>query len=895
MVERTYRPVEPKDQIGRTSLQNIQLAPERVDAQRVQNAMRESTADTLLNAILPTAQRLAGQAFERQTEEAYLEGVSQFAAGVAEAELESNPITRAWTTAGHRDTAGRVAVAETQATLAQKMPEFAAKEPDAEGGFNQFMAAQRERLGGMLRGMSAKQRAAMFMQLANDEVTAQKKYTAARTEHILKVEQQSIMAGLSARRDNLELSSTMADSSVYQDEVISLADYLYGSIWQNDKLPPATKLDMIQQAAEYFSSGDHTMVYDALRQRRYAFDDGSEGTLWSQLPLDSQIKIDTAHRKAEGRVKDIRAAEWEVFRANLQSEWKDGVFNHTYDEVLALGTEAVQADVMSSGQLGSLIGNYLEAQRKYGQDTNLSNAWASGDTQAQFRMGASQREGAEAYRRSRAQAGADASVVMSELIAIGVNTGQYAGLAVAGEMLAPALAQLGLSETVDPQNAAMVKGVIDALTEAEGTRPGAFAAILEGLPDEQGITLEMMRHTLANETSDPMDAAERVRSLRDKSTGAVAMEQRRLATQENAALVMEVSERQILGSLVGWAKGLIWEDERNLQQLRERRTWFGNKDRVEAKMLDARVAYSEELDALARVAPYMSASSRRNKALASVANRVVESEHGSLILPQYQTVQSFFGVPPAVDKGYVGRAIGELYKPTTPGGTLDFRVAPGGGVRIVEFDADGNSLPAVDLDQSAVRERVYENLAKDAKKVDREVGSGQRFQDDRGNAIRANGLNTAGVPTRDMLSLRGNLVRSEGIRTSGYEDTVGVRTFGVGIASTNDFWQEPELPGGVYSGRQIRDSFAAASNAAAELASRSLEVAGIPYSRPAFLFLGELAYQSPRTARNPTLLAAMAAGDLATAEAALRDSPPFKAAGDGRREQYLTNLRRAME
>lgn len=894
MVQRTYSPVEPKEQVGRTSIQQVQLAPERVDAQRINNQLKTSTADVLLNALLPTAGRLAQQAFERSTEEAYLEGVSQFAAGVSEVELESNPITRAWTTAGHRDTAGRVAVAEAQADLALKLPELAAKEPDDEGGFNQYMAQQRDRLTATLQGMSAKQRAATFAQLANDEIAAQKKYTAARTEYILNQERQSIVAGLTARRDNLELSSTMADSSVYTEEVISLTDYLYGSIWQNDKLPDATKVDMIQQAAEYYASGDHTMVYDALRQRRYVFDDGTEGTLWSKLPLDSQIKIDTAHRKAEGRVKDIRAAEWEVYVANEKSLWNDGIFNHTYDEYVGMALDAVQEGIMTAGQAGALAGQYLEAQRKFGRDSGVSNAFASGDTQRMFELGKSQREGAEAYRRSRAQAGAPASQVMAELVSISVNTGQYAGLAVAGEMLAPALGQLGMSGDIDPENAAMIKGMIDALNEAESTRPGAYSAILEGLPDDQGIMLEMMRHVLATETSDPLDAAERVRTLRDRSTGAVAQEQRRVATQENAALVAEISERQLLGTITGWAKGLIWEDERQLHQLRQRRRWFENSDRVEAKMLDARVAYSEELESLARVAPYMSAESRRNKALAAVSSRVVETEQGSLILPQYQTVHSYFDVPKAVDAPYVGRALGELYKPTTQGGTLDFRVAPDGGIRVVEFDADGNALPAIELDRSAVREKVLENLQKDAKQVDKEVGAGQRFQGASGQVIRANGLNTAGVDTRDMLSLRRNLVKSEDMRAVPYEDQRGIKTVSVGVSSLNTYWEEPEGPLGTYTGAQLQRMFAGASNEAAEVATSSMRSAGIS-GRHAFLFLGEVAYQSQRVAKDPELLAAMSVGDLAKAEEVFKNSTVWQWSGPERREQYLNNLRKALE
>ena len=174
---------------------------------------------------------------------------------------------------------------------------------------------------------------------------------------------------------------------------------------------------------------------------------------------------------------------------------------------------------MSSGQLGSplqLSGGPEEVRPGH----EPVQCWASGDTQAQFRMGASQWEGAEACQIT-AQAGETPPLLCPELIAIGANTGQYAGLA-AGRNACPALAQLGLSETVDPQNAAMVKGSRcpdRGRGHAQGLRshPG-------GLAGRAGSSWKM-RH-LGERDQRLNGRRERVR-LRGQVYRAVAMEQRR--------------------------------------------------------------------------------------------------------------------------------------------------------------------------------------------------------------------------------------------------------------------------------------------------------------------------------------------------------------------------------
>jgi hypothetical protein len=201
------------------------------------------------------------------------------------------------------------------------------------------------------------------------------------------------------------------------------------------------------------------------------------------------------------------------------------------------------------------------------------------------------------------------------------------------------------------------------------------------------------------------------------------------------------------------------------------------------------------------------------------------------------------------------------------------------------------------LDSKAVGIKVQENLTKDAETAANHIGPGEViYSKGQGAWVQANGQNTAGFEPGAMLQLRKDIVASEGITTTAYDDgsvVKGNRAFGVGISQTGKRFEEPRGTGGVYTQEQINESFMQASNDAAETASRVMR--GVNLNGSDWLrFFGELAYQSPASARDADMLTYIKLGDKDGAELALRSTNAYKNSPPSRQEAYLKKLKKAM-
>ena len=160
--------------------------------------------------------------------------------------------------------------------------------------------------------------------------------------------------------------------------------------------------------------------------------------------------------------------------------------------------------------------------------------------------------------------------------------------------------------------------------------------------------------------------------------------------------------------------------------------------------------------------------------------------------------------------------------------------------------------------------------------------------------VQFNGTNTVGIDAKSMLALRRDIVDSESVRSKVYTDTKGYKTFGVGIAQTGTYYQNPNNPDGTYTQSQINDSFMQASNEAAQRASNVMQRHGLSGDKW-LRFFGELAYQSPASAMDTNMLSSIMVHDLAGATSALKATAAYKASGERRRKVYLDKLRKAMQ
>ena len=843
---------------------------------------QESTADRIISSLIPLGTRMADNAFKEQLESKYLEGVQAAAQGQSEEELSTNPLTADWTTAGYRDTVGRVAVSQHQAQLQLDLPRLAQGTPEQ---FKDYMSEKRKPLQDQLVGMSKQQRAAMFGQMANDEVAAQKKYTTSRSAWILEQEQKSIQQSMTVRRGNLDAAK--GDMQLYQQEVQGFVGAIYKDVWQNPKLTPQMQLDMTRQAMEYASSSDNVAVYDGMKNTEVNFADGTKGTMMSRLSFEDQIKVDKAHRSAVDRVKVVRSQDFETWVAAKTTAWKDpnvGV-TETYEEVDAQLRKAEESGILGIGKRESVLKDYFHAVATNGDNSVLAKAYSVGDQQTMFSRGKDQDAGLKAWLKVNKDA--PLPQVVQGLMVIGNNSGMDSALTQAGTYLKPAFAQLGYGDEINPQNAKLVTDTLSALAIADQTNPGAKSKFLQSMsPDQQDLALYMSE--LQKEgVADPLTVTRmaRAKQLQDKQTGGLRTEMVAAARKEDATVVQEIDDRQLLGTISQKAQSFFSADESAKLRMGTGRNWFENADRTAEIRAQGQIGLAEELAIISQTSPTLSAGSRKSKALASLAARTVDTESGPLTMPRGQSVQSYFGVPQYADQKYVGAAIDTMMKPAD-GNRIAWSVDPTNKLLYRELNEQNRVVKSGILDPKSVAPFVQSQLDADAAKASAQIGPGKNVQ-----GVQFNGLNTANIEPAHMLALRSDIVASEGVNDKPYADSGGT-SFGVGIHQTNNHYQRPP-PGGTYTPGQIRDTFMRASNDAAEMAQKtmlSIGVKGEPYLR----LFGELAYQSPKSARDPDLLAYISLGDKAGALKALKETPAYKGSPDSRKAVYVSKLESAM-
>lgn len=885
------RESQPTNPVNRASTPGIlQSSGGAVKQPNVRKFAKEtSTADILLDSVVKVGSKLAGQAWEAQKEDAYIDGVRQAAEQDSEEDLQSSPFMSDWTKGGYRDTKGRAAQAEYNAKLPNLVQQSLTKQNPQEAFQQAVSQAQRE-LTQTYTGMTAKARAAAFAQNATDIATGQALFTKEYAKWGIAQQEKAIQSTFTSRRVLLDQSKD--DPKAYASASQTFAAGVYTDIWLNDRLPYANKAELTKQAMQYAASSDNVQVYTLLKEQQFDFPDGKSGTIMQQLSFEDQIELDTAHRKAMERTKVIRAADFEDTIARERAEWadKDGPGpTITYEQITAQLDEAQAAGILGVGKRETILKEFFTAQARNAPNDLLAQQYASGDFPAIVQAGKSEEDALKAYMK--ASEGQPYQNTVQGLLAIGNNSGMGSAFKKAGELMAPTIGQLGYSETIDPASAQMAHAFVQGMEEAEKTNPGAYSRTMAGLSSENQDMLLMLREAQTiTGIADPATAVQWARQRVQEGKNPAA-QQARTSHEKYAAKAIQELEP------TSWYE-LIDKNFGNESALRPAKGfWFENEDRTAAITGTSKIVLAEEYEAVIRTSPFLSESSITAKAQAMAANRAVPTSSGPVFLPRGQTVHQYFGAPQIADKDYIGAAVDQVV-PLEDGQRIEWSRSqlPGTPMLFRVMNEDGSTAGSGQIDPKVVGVKVQENLDRDALVASNQVGPGKVVSKG-GASVQFNGQNTAGFDAGAMLLLREDIVASEGVSQTSYGDgkvVKGNKAFGVGISQTGKRYQEPLGRDGLYTQRQINTSFMEASNDAAETASRTMRAAGVQGS-DWLRFFGELSYQSPGSARDKELLARIRINDKAGAEAALKATNAYKNSPPDRQEVYIKKLKKAMK
>jgi len=706
----------------------------------------DTSALRLLSRVVEQGSQLAGQAIQRSATEAYLNGAAQAGTARSEDDLEADIFTRAWATQGYRDTMGRVTQAEVESRILTDMPKMREASPEK---YNEYLAERRSELLPALEGMSLTQRASATQNILMNERAAIKRHAGEHAKFIVETEDRSVkgIIGVNVRA----LSEAKSDGPSYKAQTEKTLAALYGNVVLNEKLPLKVKERIVGEAMQFALQSDHLPLYELFQNEAVALPDGTKGPLASMLTWDDQVSIGKAYRESLNRTEAIRAQNYTSEQARMEADWDNPDTPPMQEQaMLDFASQGIERGFMKSGEQKSFQETYYKAMLKKVGNTDLATAWEAGDLTKMLSLNKTDEEGQDAWMATMGRKLKPAELT-SALINIGVYKGRPAALKQLGTVIGPALAQIGLGDDMDPGSAQALGATILTLDKAERDgRSGLFSTIMQTYPPELQAKMSYIREGVRQGLSPTMAISQAQARIaeEDKMTPQERAAMGAAHAKDNADIVNSMEPRSFADTLWLKAKSLVSSDAANQLAVTPRSSWFENEERVAEAGAAAKFAMLEELRAGSASNPFMGVEARKTSALARLAARTVETEHGPFILPRGTSVQQFFGVPASTGKERVGAALNEYVKPAD-GNRLVFRVDGSGKFTFKELSKEGAPVRDGILDPRMVAPMVAHQQEKEIGRYKEESGPGIQY-----NGYKFNGDNTVGLGNRSMLEMR---------------------------------------------------------------------------------------------------------------------------------------------
>lgn len=908
--------VNPQDQRGVFDTQIAGIQNPTLGAAPVQVTNQAQPLDPMVQAVLQLAPKVAESFFKRGTEEAYLNGAALAGAGVAESELSGNPLTRAWATAGYKDTIGRMTIADYEATVVKDLGGWKEKSPVE---YSQYLAQKRKELLPKLDGMSLDARSNVFKQLLTSERASIAKHTAAYSNFVVDTTSRSLQTSVGVM--NTKLDEAKDNPDAYATARDANYAHVLSNIYYNKNLPTDVRDKLMEEQISYTLARGHTDLYKMF-DTLPAIDrgDGTKVSVLSTLPLDMQTKLHKQYVSAYNATEVERNVEWnKMYTAALVSAQDPLAPKLPFKDFQNLVDMGVRSKAISVEAGRSAVVQYAGVVAKATREGTIANQAMTGDVQGMAILGATPKESVDALFAVQTRKGTPLHVIMDTMRDVGTRTGNTAAFTKFGEMITPAISALMTNETgqIDGATAKILSTYTASLDRAKVEGATHFqSTVLAALPEEQRVFLTRLAANMEDKSL-PIDAAirkTRDAQLEDKALSPAARAHRtQQHAKENQEAADSLDEMQLFRGVWNSIKGAFSPVAKAEGTLLPKTGVFGwgQDDVVTAALVQQyRTEYLIEANSISLTNPSLPAGARDDLARSNIAQRTIPVGGRAMILPRGASAAQFFGVSGSADSERIGAAIDTLIKPSTQGGSLQFSVRDG-KLMYTEITEKGQTIPGGFLDPKDIGRAVMDKRQKEAQEYLRSFGSGDTFEQtykapdgkDTKAKVRFNGDNTAGLDNEWALKIRQSLVQKEGVRAHPYKDGningKQLYSVGVGVNSGNPQYYPKPGPDGTVSFEAISTSFAGASDQAMKMAAGVASKIGLK-SFEAYEMLTHIVYQSPsiatanRGGAYAPFLEALAARDSNAAFAALRKSPAYTSSGNDRKKWYEEKLRQTL-
>lgn len=753
--------------------------------------------DPVVAALFNVGMKVSDALIEQQQQQAYLDGALAVGTVESEDQLETNLLTRAWTRAGYRDTVGRLALADYEATISKDMTKLREMGP---AQMQAYLQGKRRELQPVLQSMSQEARKQLFSQLVTSERASMAAHHKAHGEFIV----QKTMQGHSARASvlNRKMFDTGGPGSPgYQEAATALAAYVYGDIW-NGSLPTDAKVKLVQEIIESNMAQGDVALYDFAQQATTLTPDGEEITIWDAMPPAVQAELAGKYNTALGK-HDYRINQnwWQKFEAVQDTLRQPGSNKPSFNTYYGLLREGVQARAISPEKMLSLADSYAKGLLDDSNKFDLTRAVATGQFGVIAASGESLSKANNTFIQTTLEEhGGNLALALPTLIRTANDHGNTDLMNKVGEYARTSIQAL-IDTTGDTppsqeqlQVLSTITGLIDE-AQGQGMRSRELA-YFSGMTDNQkDFMLTVMEHT--RNGSDPETAVRRTREQFD--------ELKRLSPQELQArrIKLDKESRELFDDLqtrgyfanVGGMVGELFSQQIAANRGISTTTFMGWSD----SQLDG--VYSRlndelrfEFGELSRSLTHLSPEALAKKAVMNVSSRIFKLDDGKgvMFIPRNADMHSVFNAPAVANKELITKAVSQVINTAPELQGLDdmkYRVDVRDGKMTVQvFDPDGEAVMGTTLDTAAVYgvgERTQELIREEDRYANEVVGTGRVAKDpNTGATMNFNGQNGVGIRMENALEIRQSLYDFEGYRSKPYLDSEGNETVGVGFYSS---------------------------------------------------------------------------------------------------------------
>lgn len=857
----------------------------------------------LLGGIVGTLQKVGEKYIDTELANAYLKGTAGAASGKVEEELEGDPFTKAWQTAGFRDTMGRLSQAQQDAELAQDMVWLKERPPEE---MRQYLDEKRSKLMPVLEGMSGDMRMKMIPSIALRDQTAISQHKVQYQQHIWNEQGKGFTAPITQGLNKLTaLRELGGDGTPYMNQenevVMKLLDM------RSSNLPRAQKDVLTQELLEYSLTNQHLGLYQALRDK--VMPDGIDEngapvsrsglSVLEQLPVPLQEKLSAAYLKAKDATNAIANQDFLDTYTMQHESVRNGTTSLNWEQAKAMLDTGTRLKLLTQEQRSKFITDWEHAKFKQDGDVMVGQYYLGNNTEGLASKGKTMADGREQTMKVLR------TLPMPERLSRlekAVDLGNYDAAKMFGEFVAPSIASLSVSDGKISQEHSDALAAMHGLLDKYKGDKGRTVHLLAGIPEEMQTRVHSLRALHESGQTGAMGVA-RMLEL-EKSTMNMSKQEKAVVAEgvarDDQKYLDTIGDQGWLGQF--WDRGVgVFSREHAIRADMEGTNVLTNADpkaRAAVRSSGIRIvqdALRDEMRAMALQGATGKADKRAEMAMAEVMKRTVRAGDTPVILPKGTTPHAYFNLDAkATPISMIDTALSERLKPTTEGGYMDVTITPQ-GISFQEWDRNGTRVPsnAGILRPSVIGADVGALQKRQLQPIKEALGEGVTYKD-KNIEFKYNGVNTAGVREQDMLAFRKDMIEFEGVRTSVYDDLSKklkndgsrVRTVGVGVSETNPKHFPKLNPDGTVSPDQVVASFKGATNDAALMATQVQSAVGIQNQASFRLFSG-MVYQGQGNAK--PFYEAMRSRNKETALAALRETTAYKMS-QARRQQYYENL-----